>query len=391
MLALVITTLAVLERVAVVAAGKLAFPSALTLLVLVGGWGVLVLLVHRLRPALSRFASNRASLTIRLALVAWLVSLAAFTVVYPIVDSGRLGFESDREEAIDVAVRALVRGEFPYACRVKSGIHEGCLDEGNAIGPWPGSFLLSAPVVLTLGSAGWLSLLCLPLAVWMLGRARGDPSEAVVTVATLLAVAPIVAAEILTGGDLFVNCVLVLGPLSLLVQSPKRRGALAFAVLLGLALSWRGLLWMVVPSALASFVAQRRFAELVRIGVTALAAFVLVTLPLYLWQPDQFMPWQVQQKLSLFTEVLPFADRAFPLLALVVGLVLGWRARTTSALLNACGWSLLIPVLGAVLLYSIQQGHPTCGFYGWYALPALLAFGLAAGRGSPRADALARL
>jgi hypothetical protein len=224
----------------------------------------------------------------------------------------------------------------------------------------------------------------------MLARFTHDPPRAVVAVTGLIAAAPIIPAEIITGGDLLANTLLVVCPLLLLLDDPRRRGATGLAIWLGVALSWRGLLWMVVPAVFASFLARRRYGDLLRTTGTALTGFLVVTLPLVLWRPDEFSPWQVQQRLSLFTDLLPHANLLVPLFGGIAGLVLGWRARAPHAVLNACGWAVLIPVLGAIILNSIRQGYPTCSFYGWYALAALPLFAIAAfmqpDHGDPRAE-----
>jgi hypothetical protein len=389
-LTLAVTTLAVFERVAQVASAKLALPFVGVLFGLLFGWAAVLVLLVRSRHRLTAVAHRWPRATISFALSIWVIAMLGFAWVYPVVDSGRLGFESDREEAIDVAVRALARGEFPYACRAVSGIHDGCPESGNPIGPWPGAFLLAAPVVGILGGAGWLSLLSLPLVAVVLARVTRDPPGAVVAVAVLAVAAPVIPAEIITGGDLLANALLVLCPLLLLLEDPRRRGAAGLAIWLGVALSWRALLWMVVPAVLASLLACRRYGDLFRTTMTALAAFLVVTLPLVLWRPDKFTPWGVQQRLSLFTDLLPHANLLFPLLGGIAGAVLGWRARSPHAVLNACGWAVLIPVLGAIMLYSIREGYPTCSFYGWYALAALPPFAIATFRradgGEPSAE-----
>ncbi|MDX1667485.1 MAG: hypothetical protein R3350_09660, partial [Saprospiraceae bacterium] len=69
----------------------------------------------------------------------------SFAAIYPMADSGRLGFVSDRDEALDIAVDQLAQGHYPYYCRVLPGVHSGCPETGNAIAPLPGSLILNLP------------------------------------------------------------------------------------------------------------------------------------------------------------------------------------------------------------------------------------------------------
>lgn len=64
-----------------------------------------------------------------------------------------------------------------------------------------------------------------------------NPGPSLVFLTTLLATAPALLAEILTGGDHPANTLLVCVPLILLVQDPRRRYAPGLALLLGRALS----------------------------------------------------------------------------------------------------------------------------------------------------------
>src|SRR5690606_12645723 len=149
---------------------------------------------------------------------AWLAALAvggavlATTVVYPVVDSGQLGFHSDRDEALDVGARELLSGHNPYRCRVLSGEHAECLDQGNPIGPLPGGLLLSAPFVWAGGASALQNIAWFALA-WLIAlRRRVAPEAAVATLAVACACAPIAWAELVTGGDLLANTLAVTLP-----------------------------------------------------------------------------------------------------------------------------------------------------------------------------------
>ncbi len=77
-------------------------------------------LAWRYLPAILRRVTHRH--------LTWLVGatlvllVAAFAVGYPIANSGRFGGGSDREDNLNVATQALLRGEDPYAVRGYLGL-----------------------------------------------------------------------------------------------------------------------------------------------------------------------------------------------------------------------------------------------------------------------------
>ena len=371
---LAITGIALVERFSQVIAPRLEIPEAvmvfLLLLVYAGYLLILRRLVEILWSQLHRVNVDS------LFFVLWVLLGIAFFWLYPLADSGSFGFFSDREEGLDISVRALLNGDYPYLCRAQSGVHIGCPSEGTSIAAMPGAFLLSAPVILLFGGAGWLSLLSLGMAYWGFKTYFGDDKKALVYLLSLLAGAPIMLAEVLTGGDHLANLLWVCVPLVLLLKDPGRKAAPWLSLLLGIAMSWRGVFWLLVFPVLAHFIAQRRWREMVKPVIYAVLGFALVTLPLVLWQPEHFTPWQVQQRFSLYEHMLPHASFLIPLATIVSGTLLGWFAPNREALLIACGWVLLLPVLAGATFNSIQLGRPTLLFYGWYGIFAIVFWSL---------------
>src|SRR5262245_47016902 len=64
-----------------------------------------------IRRVLAAFSERAA---IGYAVTIWLVLLVAFAVVYPIANAGVVGGGTDRDEALNIAVRELLAGRYPY-------------------------------------------------------------------------------------------------------------------------------------------------------------------------------------------------------------------------------------------------------------------------------------
>lgn len=376
-----VSTIALLERVLQVVTARLELSLQAALPILAVLYLVyLAYLASARRRIVSWWARADGLPATALFLVGWLFLATVFVWVYPLADSGSLGFHSDREEAIDVAVKALWDGQFPYTCRARSGVHDGCPETGNPIGPMPGALLFSTPVVFLFGSAGWLSLLSLWVAYIGLAAYWQSAGKSLVHLVGLLVVAPVLGAEMLTGGDHLANTILVSVPLILLIQEPDRKYAKGLALVLGCALSWRGLFWLLAVPVASHFVRRRRWRDLLVLGGYALVGFAFVTLPVLLWQPQDFSPWQVQQRYHLYEHILPHAGSIIPALIAALGGYLGWRATNQTALFLACGWVLMLPVLAGAVFNSVVLGRPTLLFYGWYSMVCVLFFSIPAFR-----------
>ena len=92
------------------------------------------------------------------------VLVVGLLVLYPLADSGRIGGGSDNDEALNLATRALVRGDDPYA-------RETYL--GNPVAVLPGALVLSAPFALLGNIAVWVNAFwvgALLLVLWRVGR-----------------------------------------------------------------------------------------------------------------------------------------------------------------------------------------------------------------------------
>lgn len=380
LIALLVTATAMFERLAEVSRIQLNLPVVPTTLDLVGLYLVYLIIGYRLyRNSLT--ASKHFPFT-AVWILLYIVLVCAFIFVYPHADSGALGFYSDREEALDIGVNALLDRRFPYQCYAQSGVHSGCPATGNPLAPMPGAFLIAMPVIMLLGSAAWLSLISIGLAylgLWWLWQSHHRSAQVMVY---LVALSPVISAEILTGGDHLANAIFVSLPLLLLIQQPHRSSAPLLAMLLGIALAWRGLFWLVIVPVLFYFLRRQNWQEVFYLGMLSALGFGLVTLPFIFWDYDGFAPLAIQQRFQHFEHIIPHAKMAIPMGLIIFGSYLGWRANDMQQLILACGWMLLLPILIAVCLNSYEAGRPTTAFYGWYGITSLLFLGVAT-RGFP--------
>lgn len=295
------------------------------------------------------------------------VLFLAFLLIYPLADSGQLGFSSDRDDGIDIAVKQLLNGHYPYLCKGVSGVHDGCPTQGNLIAPLPGALLLASPFVLLGGSAlqnfFWLA------AFYILLRHRLDDRKLPAAyLTTLLVFSPVLIAEILSGGDHLANSLAVTVAIVLVLSATSVRGWILGGVLLGIALSWRAHFLLVAIPLLVYHLKYGKSRVFWVAGIAAAASFALVTLPFWIANPAEFTPVHIQQRFNDFRHLLPHPNAVAITLSALVGFVLGLWATHRDELLIACGATIIAPILIAVLLNSVAVGHPTFLFYGWYAL-----------------------
>ena len=359
-------SLAMIERLlsVVTKQAQINIPGAMLFLI----FGLFLMALYFLGPWLITALSSQKNV-VGMFMLLFTFALGAFYFVYPIHDSGQLGFTSDRDEAIDVGVNQLFEGKYPYYCKAVSGIHESCPQQGNPIAPLPGAMLLASPFVALTGRSAvqnffWLGVLFLAVGTWLKSR-----KISAAYLITLMLLAPVVAAEIASGGDLLANSLAISATLILALNSNNRTQVL-WALLFGVALSWRAhFLFLAVPL----FVYHARngvWGPMWRIGIAASLAFFLVTLPMYLADPAGFAPLHIQQKLQFFEHILPHANKVTIAATIVAGVLMAWNAKSREQLLLACATTILVPILFSVVLNSIEIGHPTLIFYGWYALSA---------------------
>jgi hypothetical protein len=323
--------------------------------------------------------------------VALLVALVgAFAVLYPMANagerswlspSGLKGGGSDRDEALNLGAAALLHGHYPYYVLTQLS---------NPISDLPGSLLLAAPFVL-LGNAAWQNIVWFAVYLYIASRVMGDVRWALALGASLLLISPVVAHDLVTGGDLGANTTMVLSALLLLRHVAGRAAAswqiAAASAWLGLTLSSRLTFFLLLPllAVEISHVAgvRRAAASLLATGLTAAA----ITLPFYVHDPGAFSPLIVQNKFAQFGDarlsiLLPGTCVAFSLI------VAAWPGRRDLPdFLVRGALVLLMPVALMMVLTSIHDGGVFL-ISSTYGLPAVLVgtLGILAHDVQPRTD-----
>lgn len=295
----------------------------------------------------------------------------AFLLVYPLADSGQLGFSSDRDEAIDIAVKQALAGNYPYLCKAVSGIHVGCPALGNPIAPLPGALLLASPFVM-LGGSAIQNLFWIAVFFIVLRQQLDDRKLPAVYLSTLMIFSPVIIAEILTGGDHLANSLSVTVAIVLALSALTVRGWILSGFLLGIALSWRAHFLLVAIPLMVYYLRFKKLRAFLSVGIAAAVSFSFVTFPFWIINPAEFTPIHIQQRFNDFRHLLPYGDAVGIMLSATVGIVLGFLANSREELLVACGAAVIVPILLAVLLNSVTLGHLTFMFYGWYALTGLM-------------------
>jgi len=292
-----------------------------------------------------------------------------------IATSGIAGGGSDRDESLNLGVTELLHGRYPY---------HAVTQLGNPVSQMPGSLVLAVPFVL-LGNAALQNLAWCAIYFFMSVRSIGDVPKALALVVLRLAAGAVIFQDIVTGGDLVANSVMVLGAMMLVLNQEGgswTTGQSLFAsALLGLALSSRLSFLLLVP-----LLAERRVR---RVGLRQAAGsllvaglvFVAITLPFYLYDPAGFAPLSIQNKFAQFGDYAPERVVLLPVLCLAFSVAVApWPGtRDGTDWLARAGLVLLMPAVLLVALVSIRSGGLLLR-YSAYGIPAALfgALGTAA-------------
>lgn len=311
-----------------------------------------------LLPAVINWCTQKADQHARmkinlLMLLVGLVALTiAFNIVYPIANSGRFGPGSDRDEALNQAISALLAGHHPY--------HEKTY-LGNPISPMPGSLLLAAPFYFFFGNGAYQNIFWIGVfAIVALGNKRHPSPSTIWAFALTWMVSPVLAQEFLTGGDLLANSLFmaVAAHWAITASGPNHREleSTISALLLGICLSSRANFIMVMPIVFFTMARQNGCTSAIKAAAIATATFAALTGGFYLHDPAAFSPLHTANKLAQFNNVLPHAVLVVPFLTLIASGALGMFGDTRRAHLHMA-IVLAIPVVASVLLQSIQASR----------------------------------
>ena len=167
----------------------------------------------------------------------WLMAACAFLLLlfvwrYPHAHAGPPGTGSDRDDALNVALRAITHLRYPY--REKTFL-------GGAITPMPGALLLASPFYL-LGNSAFQNLFWPPVFCRWAYRFFGGTTAALWFSLIFLIGCPSSLYDFITGGDYLVNALYVAIAMDLVfvsIPDARKWHLPAAAVFLGIAISSR--------------------------------------------------------------------------------------------------------------------------------------------------------
>ncbi|HEX5215632.1 MAG TPA: hypothetical protein VFV98_09230 [Vicinamibacterales bacterium] len=306
--------------------------------------------------------------TARLLAAATGAAIIAFVFAsYPALNTDAPNRGSDDDDAHEVGVRAVLRGENPYAQQTYLG---------NSISPMAGALLLAAPFVLAdivaAQNVFWLMVLFLVLA-----RERGGPPIALgLCWAALLCLA--VLHDLATGTSHLANGIYVAVGLAWLTRA---HGSTASAIFLGVTLASRANFLFVLPCALGWLWRRESAGIALRAGMWTAGTTALLIVPFYLANPGGFAPFFTFNKLLRYDTFMPGAAVATASITALAAIVVGMRATSRASLFGGCAVIQAIPV-AAVLGVSVLSGRPYLAalpygeFAMWFVIMAA-AFGAA--------------
>lgn len=320
----------------------LAAPSAFTVQ-RYGGWlglsgyGAIVAGAVWARPRLPWRVSERAAFWLSVATLAGLVAI--FAVGYPHANTHAPAMGSDDDDAMNVGVAALLRGEDPY--RVQTYL-------GGFIHQLPGALLLAAPFVLV-GTSAWQNLVWLAICFVVLRRELRSTFAALQWAWLVLICSPIVLQEVVTGTGHVANAIYVMLGLWWLATAERKAWP---AAAWGVALSSRANFLFLVPLAFGWL--ARRLGWRTAAGLLTLTALVCVlpALPFYLHDREVgFAPIESAERLTRFDTLLPHAGWLISLATAALTVSLAWPPMPTlSTLWRNCALVLAAPVAAGFLI-----------------------------------------
>jgi hypothetical protein len=315
-----------------------------------------LLFLFRYRNTLARLTSKVTERQVLLlAIFTFLFILTAFLVVYPIANSGIVGGGSDGDEALNIAATELLHGRYPYYPETYLG---------NPISPLPGAVLLALPFVV-LGNSAYQNLFWLLVFFIAMKSYLKDSRSALTLLWTIFVLSPIVLYALLIGSDYISNSLYVLLFLLWMTASISRPDHSSwekalFAVLLGIGLSSRANFILLLPLGFSALVQNAGWKSAVKYTAITCIAFMVITIPFYLYDPQGFSPLTSIDELGRFRSLVPFAGYAIPIVTGIIALALSFfqpASRNLDVLFRNCAIVLAFPVLCGIILSTIGLGR----------------------------------
>lgn len=319
----------------------------------------LVLLAERITARIEDRLSEQTARAIAAAMFAGI--FIAFAVLFPMANTNVPGRGSDTDEAYDLAVRSMARGEFPYTELTYLG---------NRIHHLPGSLFLAAPFV-ALGTSAYQSLFWLGAFLWLLATEFGL-RKALPLFGLILCASPAVMQQTVTGSDGVMSGISVFVALWCLLRSwdepstsaARRWGAV---VLFALAVSNRPNFGLAGIPVLAFLLHRRGLGTMLKVGLAIAALVLAINLPFYLHNPAGFAPLEGMDRVTRFSRVLPHSGIVLPAVALLItgALVLPKSAGSIAGAATSLAAGQFFLVATGMALMSALAGRLDTGYAGY--------------------------
>ncbi|MBA2703462.1 MAG: hypothetical protein H0U60_06395 [Blastocatellia bacterium] len=264
--------------------------------------------------------------------------IALFAIVYPIANTHQPYVGSDDDDALNLAVRSLLHGHYPYYQRTY-------LD--NLIHALPGALIIAAPFVL-LGTSALQNLFWFGLLVFVLRRELAETFAALRWFLVMLLLSPVVIHQLVSGTEHVSNAIYAMLTLWWLIRA---RDKTLPAILWGVALSSRANFLFLIPLAFGWLGKRYGWKNSVKwMGLTSIT-FAAITLPFYFYDPAGFAPLDAGRRLTRFEYLLPHAavviTASMALLSIALGLL---PMKSRASLWLRCALVQAFPVIVGTLL-----------------------------------------
>jgi len=246
---------------------------------------------HRLFPNLSQNAARWCA-----AITIVLVSVCSIVAV-PLANASKLPGASVRDETIDLGVRELLHGRYPYYVSVS---------QRELMTNLPGSLFLATPFTL-LGRGSYQNYFWVAICFFMLAAFFRDARMTLLLLWGMPLGSPVIIHELVGGSDMLANAIYILAAVIGVVYYARltRWQKVALAVFSGLAFSSRPNFLLLAPLIFSYQLQNAGWKEALRYSLVVAVVFCAVTLPFWLYDPSGFSPLHVTRFVDCFDPIIP--------------------------------------------------------------------------------------
>jgi hypothetical protein len=289
---------------------------------------------------------------------------------YRLSHDGRVGPGSDRADALNVGVRLLLHGAYPYHAHTYLG---------NPITPMPGALLLAAPFYL-LGTAVIQNILWTSLFLVFLWQYFRSSWSGIFYFLVFFLLCPACIQDYLTGGDYCINTIYVLLAFYWVAHThftdKHANMRIASMVFLAVTLCSRPTYVTIVAPVISALVLQQQ-------GKRALFQFLLIcglvatvlVMPFYFFDPPGFSPLQTAKFNVYGIPTWLHADALIPLVAILVSCRAFFIKLDMTRIFGMAALAFAAMFIPICLLFFFLWGWNQKMLVHWYYASPLTIFG----------------